>query len=146
MEGQKIALGQLRSFAQLFVLSALIVKIRLKADQTALDRSRPLAVLKPGYFKGSIWVNTGRSRKPHHATSAPGSLRLPGASMHHREFSASNITAQDGYQRGLMPDIDVSHWVTLEALAEVIAFLAFDKARAMLRGAAIPVTGRSWSG
>lgn len=44
--------------------------------------------------------------------------------------------------RGAMPDADVSRWVTPEALAEVIAFLASDAARA-IHGTAIPVTGRS---
>lgn len=44
--------------------------------------------------------------------------------------------------RGAMPDADASRWVSPEALADVIAFLASDGARA-IHGAAIPVTGRS---
>lgn len=43
--------------------------------------------------------------------------------------------------RAGMPDADFSRWVAPEALAEVIAFLASDAARA-IHGAAIPVTGR----
>lgn len=43
--------------------------------------------------------------------------------------------------RQAMPDADFSRWVTPQALAEVIAFLASDAARA-IHGAAIPVTGR----
>lgn len=43
--------------------------------------------------------------------------------------------------RASMPDADVSRWVAPEALADVIAFLASDAARA-IHGAAIPVTGR----
>lgn len=40
-----------------------------------------------------------------------------------------------------MPQADFSRWVTPEALADVIAFLLSDAARA-ITGAAIPVTGR----
>lgn len=44
--------------------------------------------------------------------------------------------------RAAMPDADVARWVSPGALAEVIAFLASDEARA-INGAAIPVVGRS---
>jgi NAD(P)-dependent dehydrogenase (short-subunit alcohol dehydrogenase family) len=44
--------------------------------------------------------------------------------------------------RAAMPDADVHRWVSPDALAEVIAFLASDGARA-INGAAIPVVGRS---
>ena len=44
--------------------------------------------------------------------------------------------------RAAMPDADVARWVSPDALAEVIAFLASDGARA-INGAAIPVVGRS---
>jgi NAD(P)-dependent dehydrogenase (short-subunit alcohol dehydrogenase family) len=44
--------------------------------------------------------------------------------------------------RADMPDADFSRWVAPEAIADVIAFLASDAARAVT-GAAIPVTGRS---
>jgi NAD(P)-dependent dehydrogenase (short-subunit alcohol dehydrogenase family) len=40
-----------------------------------------------------------------------------------------------------MPDADFTRWVTAEALAEVIAFLLSDAARA-ITGAGIPVMGR----
>jgi NAD(P)-dependent dehydrogenase (short-subunit alcohol dehydrogenase family) len=43
--------------------------------------------------------------------------------------------------RSAMPDADPSRWVTTDALADVIAFLASDAARAV-HGAALPVTGR----
>ena len=43
--------------------------------------------------------------------------------------------------RAAMPDADPGRWVAPEALAEVIAFLASDGARA-INGAAIPVVGR----
>lgn len=43
--------------------------------------------------------------------------------------------------RQSMPDADFGRWVTPQALAEVIAFLASDAARA-IHGAAIPVSGR----
>jgi len=43
--------------------------------------------------------------------------------------------------RADMPDADFSRWVSPEAIAEVIAFLASDAARAVT-GAAIPVFGR----
>lgn len=43
--------------------------------------------------------------------------------------------------RGAMPDADHGSWVTPAALAEVIAFLASDAARA-IHGAAIPVLGK----
>jgi NAD(P)-dependent dehydrogenase (short-subunit alcohol dehydrogenase family) len=42
--------------------------------------------------------------------------------------------------RAAMPDADPTRWVSPQALAEVIAFLASDAARA-IHGAAIPVTG-----
>jgi len=44
--------------------------------------------------------------------------------------------------RAAMPGSDPDRWVAPEALADVIAFLASDAARAM-HGAAIPVTGRT---
>jgi NAD(P)-dependent dehydrogenase (short-subunit alcohol dehydrogenase family) len=44
--------------------------------------------------------------------------------------------------RAAMPDANVKRWVAPEALAEVIAFLASDGARA-INGAAIPVVGLS---
>lgn len=44
--------------------------------------------------------------------------------------------------RAAMPDADPRSWVAPDALAEVILFLASDKARA-IHGAAIPVTGLS---
>ncbi len=43
--------------------------------------------------------------------------------------------------RSAMPDADASRWVSPEALADVIAFLVSDGARAVT-GAGIPVTGR----
>ena len=43
--------------------------------------------------------------------------------------------------RAAMPQADASRWVAPEALADVIAFLCSDAARA-IHGAAIPVTGR----
>lgn len=42
--------------------------------------------------------------------------------------------------RAAMPDADASRWVAPEALAEVMLFLASDRARA-IHGAAIPVSG-----
>jgi NAD(P)-dependent dehydrogenase (short-subunit alcohol dehydrogenase family) len=43
--------------------------------------------------------------------------------------------------RAAMPNADPGRWVAPDALAEVIAFLASDGARA-INGAAIPVVGR----
>ena len=43
--------------------------------------------------------------------------------------------------RSDMPDADATRWVTPQALADVIAFLASDQARA-IHGAAIPVASR----
>ena len=44
--------------------------------------------------------------------------------------------------RAAMPNADFSRWVSPEALADVIVFLASDSARA-IHGAALPVVGRS---
>jgi NAD(P)-dependent dehydrogenase (short-subunit alcohol dehydrogenase family) len=44
--------------------------------------------------------------------------------------------------RAAMPDADASRWVTPDALADVILFLASDAARA-INGAAVPVVGLS---
>lgn len=44
--------------------------------------------------------------------------------------------------RAAMPDADFSQWVSPEAIADVILFLASDGARA-INGAAVPVYGRS---
>ncbi|HEX9003190.1 MAG TPA: SDR family oxidoreductase, partial [Blastocatellia bacterium] len=44
--------------------------------------------------------------------------------------------------RAAMPDADFSKWVSPEAIADVILFLASDGARA-INGAAVPVYGRS---
>jgi NAD(P)-dependent dehydrogenase (short-subunit alcohol dehydrogenase family) len=44
--------------------------------------------------------------------------------------------------RNAMPNADPSRWVALDALADVIVFLASDRARA-IHGAALPVTGLS---
>lgn len=44
--------------------------------------------------------------------------------------------------RAAMPDADFSRWVSPEALADVVVFLASDAARA-IHGAALPVTGRT---
>jgi NAD(P)-dependent dehydrogenase (short-subunit alcohol dehydrogenase family) len=43
--------------------------------------------------------------------------------------------------RAAMPTADISRWVTPDAIAEVILYLATNQARA-IQGAAIPVTGR----
>jgi NAD(P)-dependent dehydrogenase (short-subunit alcohol dehydrogenase family) len=40
-----------------------------------------------------------------------------------------------------MPDADPAGWVGADALADVVVFLASERARA-IHGAAIPVTGR----
>ena len=44
--------------------------------------------------------------------------------------------------RAAMPEADPTRWVSPQALAEVIVFLASDAARA-IHGAALPVTGLS---
>ena len=44
--------------------------------------------------------------------------------------------------RAAMPDADPSRWVSTQALADVIGFLASDASRA-IHGAAIPITGLS---
>ena len=65
-----------------------------------------------------------------------------------KEFAGINVncilpgTIDTMRNRQDMPDADFSKWVTPQALADVIVFLASDDARA-INGASIPVYGRS---
>jgi len=51
-------------------------------------------------------------------------------------------TVDTPQNRAAMPDQDHTRWVPLDALADVIVFLASEAARAVT-GAAVPVYGRS---
>ncbi|MFN2302344.1 MAG: SDR family oxidoreductase, partial [Anaerolineales bacterium] len=65
-----------------------------------------------------------------------------------KEFAGINVncilpgTIDTMRNRQDMPDADFSKWVTPQALADVIVFLASEDARA-INGASIPVFGRS---
>ncbi len=66
------------------------------------------------------------------------------AEVKHRNINVNCVLPSiidTGPNRRDMPDADFTHWVAPADLAEVIAFLASDAARA-IHGAAIPVYGR----
>jgi NAD(P)-dependent dehydrogenase (short-subunit alcohol dehydrogenase family) len=67
------------------------------------------------------------------------------AELRHKGINVNCVlpgTLDTPQNRQEMPNADYSKWVPVEALADVIAFLASDAARAVT-GAAIPVYGRS---
>jgi NAD(P)-dependent dehydrogenase (short-subunit alcohol dehydrogenase family) len=66
------------------------------------------------------------------------SAELKGQGIHVNCVLPSIIDTADN--RAAMPDADPSQWVAPAALADVIAFLGSDAARA-IHGASIPVTG-----
>jgi NAD(P)-dependent dehydrogenase (short-subunit alcohol dehydrogenase family) len=68
-----------------------------------------------------------------------------GAELKHKGINVNCVlpgTIDTPQNREERPDSDYSRWVTPEAIADVIIFLASDAARA-INGAAIPVYGRS---
>jgi NAD(P)-dependent dehydrogenase (short-subunit alcohol dehydrogenase family) len=68
-----------------------------------------------------------------------------GAELKHKGINVNCVlpgTIDTPQNREERPDSDYSRWVTPEAIADVIVFLASDAARA-INGAAIPVYGRS---
>jgi NAD(P)-dependent dehydrogenase (short-subunit alcohol dehydrogenase family) len=82
-----------------------------------------------------------------YSASKAGVLRLTEALA--QELKSAGITANavlpgtidTPQNRKAMPGVDFGKWVTPEAIADVILFLASDAARAVT-GAALPVTGR----
>lgn len=67
------------------------------------------------------------------------------AELRHKGVNVNCVlpgTIDTPQNRQAMPDADYSKWVTPEAIADVILFLASDAARAV-NGAAVPVYGRS---
>jgi NAD(P)-dependent dehydrogenase (short-subunit alcohol dehydrogenase family) len=124
--------------------------VNLKTAVIASQAALPLLSARGG--GRIINIGAGAAARAHagmgaYAASKSGVERLTEALA--EELRDQNITVNvvlpgtldTPANRAAMPDADVNRWVQPEALAEVIAFLASDAARAV-NGAAVRVAGR----
>jgi len=128
----------------------LLFTVNVKTALNACRASLPHLLDRPG--SRIVNVGAGAAGKAAagmgaYAASKSGVLRLTEALSEETKDRGLTVNAvlpsiiDTPANRKDMPDADVSRWVTPEAIADVVAFLLSDAARA-ITGAGIPVMGR----
>lgn len=140
---QTLAAGDLATWELMFAMN---LKTALVASRAVL----PYLLARGGgriINFGAGAAQRGRSGMGAYAASKAGVERLSESladELKDRNITVNTIlpgTLDTPANRADMPDADITRWVSLEAVADVVAFLASDAARAVT-GAAIRVVGR----
>ena len=119
-----------------YVVSRAVVPAMLRQGSGKIVNVSARAALQAGAKMGPYSAAKSAVLRLTEAMSA----ELKGAGIHVNCVMPSTIDTPEN--RESMPKADPNRWVTPEALADVILFLASDAARAM-HGAAVPVYGLS---